>query len=190
MMCRDAYGSVLFIDEAYSLYRDDAHSSDYGREALDTLIAEMENHRDDLLVIMAGYTDEMDTLMRGNSGLKSRMPYTITFNNFNRKELYLIFASLVKKNFCYEEEVLTEAEAYFNGLSDAFITAKDFSNGRFVRNLFERTWAKAAMRRELENGKLKIIKEDFLRSVSDEDFKKDLTVTTRKSKRIGFGSGE
>ena len=58
-MCRDAYGSVLFIDEAYSLYRGDENSRDFGREALDTLIAEMENHRKDFVVIMAGYPDDM-----------------------------------------------------------------------------------------------------------------------------------
>ncbi|MBR5741103.1 MAG: AAA family ATPase, partial [Firmicutes bacterium] len=73
-ICRDAYGSVLFIDEAYSLYEDDAPGrNDYGKEALTTLISEMENHRDDMLVIMAGYTDEMETLMKGNTGLRSRM---------------------------------------------------------------------------------------------------------------------
>lgn len=59
-ICRDAYGSVLFIDEAYSLYRDKGLSNaDYGREAIDTLVAEMENHRTDLMVIMAGYPDEI-----------------------------------------------------------------------------------------------------------------------------------
>lgn len=61
-MCRDAYGSVLFIDEAYSLYRGDDNSRDYGIEAIDTLISEMENHKDDLVVIMAGYTDDMENL--------------------------------------------------------------------------------------------------------------------------------
>ena len=82
---------MLFIDEAYSLFRGDGNDRDYGREALDTLIAEMENHRSDLVVIMAGYTDEMDTLMKGNAGLASRMPYTLEFPNFTREELYKIF---------------------------------------------------------------------------------------------------
>ena len=95
-ICRDAYGSVLFIDEAYSLYRGDDNSRDYGREALDTLIAEMENHRNDFVVIMAGYTDDMDKLMAGNMGLASRMPYTIEFPNFTREQLYEIFESMSK----------------------------------------------------------------------------------------------
>ena len=187
MMCRDAFGSILFIDEAYSLYRSDNDPQDYGREALDTLISEMENHRDDFLVIMAGYSDEMDTLMKGNVGLSSRMPYIIRFDNFSREELYSIFESLVKKNFKYDEEVLTEAKSYFMGLDDSVLSSKLFSNGRFVRNIFERTWAKAAMRRDLEDGMLKLIKEDFILSVSDEAFKKELG-ETRKTKRIGFAT--
>lgn len=184
-MCRDAYGSVLFIDEAYSLYRGDNDSRDFGREALDTLIAEMENHRDDILVIMAGYPDDMDKLMRGNPGLKSRMPYTITFNNFSREQLYDIFASMLQKNFEYDEEVLAAAKDFFLSLDEGTLSAKEFSNGRFVRNLFERTWAKAAMRRELSKGKLKIIKEDFLRSIADDEFKKGMQ--GKEHKRIGFG---
>ena len=147
-MCRDAYGSVLFIDEAYSLYRGGS-SNDYGKEALDTLIAEMENHRSDLVVIMAGYTEDMEILMKGNAGLASRMPYILEFPNFNRDELFTIFKSMVSGRFKYDEDLMAAAKDYFNALPDAFITAKEFSNGRFVRNLFERTWAKAAMRCQL-----------------------------------------
>ncbi|MBR1747428.1 MAG: AAA family ATPase, partial [Clostridia bacterium] len=106
-ICRDAYGSVLFIDEAYSLYRsDDEDSKDYGKEALETLIAEMENHRDDLLVIMAGYTDDMEKLMRGNLGLAGRMPYVLEFANFTRDQLYEIFVGFATKRFPCEEETL------------------------------------------------------------------------------------
>ena len=187
LMCRDAYGSVLFIDEAYTLYRGDRDNKDYGKEALDTLISEMENHRDDLLVIMAGYPDDMEYLMQGNSGLRSRIPYLIHFRNFTREELYQIFESLVKKHFKYDDEILPAAKEYFLSLDESVISSKEFSNGRFVRNIFERTWAKAAMRRELENGKLRLAKEDFLLSIADQEFK-DSLVGGRKSKRIGFGS--
>ena len=186
MMCRDAYGSVLFIDEAYSLYKGARDTQDYGKEALDTLISEMENHRDDLLVIMAGYPDEMENLMSGNSGLRSRMPYVVTFKNFTREELYGIFEALVKKSFKYNDDLLTTAKEYFMGLEDRMLESKEFSNGRFVRNIFERTWAKAAMRRDLDHGVLRLSKEDFLLSVSDENFKKDIG-DSRRTKRIGFG---
>ena len=182
-ICRDAYGSVLFIDEAYSLYRGDDNSRDYGREALDTLIAEMENHRNDFVVIMAGYTDDMDKLMEGNMGLASRMPYTIEFPNFTREQLYEIFESMVKARFKYDKQLLNAAHEYFNNLPDEIIQAKEFSNARFVRNLFERTWAKAAMRCQL-NGRQNIVltKEDFEHASSDKEF----AVKATKKTRIGF----
>ena len=182
-ICRDAYGSVLFIDEAYSLYRGDDNSRDYGREALDTLIAEMENHRNDFVVIMAGYTDDMEKLMEGNMGLASRMPYTIEFPNFTREQLYLIFESMVKGRFKSDKQLLAAAHAYFNVLPDEIIQAKEFSNARFVRNLFERTWAKAAMRCQL-NGRQNIVltKDDFEHASADKEF----AFKAVKKTRIGF----
>ena len=182
-ICRDAYGSVLFIDEAYSLYRGDDNSRDYGREALDTLIAEMENYRNDFVVIMAGYTDDMDKLMEGNMGLASRMPYTIEFPNFTREQLYLIFESMVKGRFKSDKQLLAAAHAYFNVLPDEIIQAKEFSNARFVRNLFERTWAKAAMRCQL-NGRQNIVltKDDFEHASADKEF----AFKAVKKTRIGF----
>ena len=182
-ICRDAYGSVLFIDEAYSLYRGDDNSRDYGREALDTLIAEMENHRNDFVVIMAGYTDDMDKLMEGNMGLASRMPYTIEFPNFTREQLYLIFESMVKGRFKSDKQLLAAAHAYFNVLPNEIIQAKEFSNARFVRNLFERTWAKAAMRCQLD-GRQNIVltKDDFEHASADKEF----AFKAVKKTRIGF----
>ena len=184
-MCRDAYGSVLFIDEAYSLYSDDGASRDFGREALDTLIAEMENHRTDLVVIMAGYPEEMEKLMRGNAGLESRMPYIIEFPNYTRDQLFRIFISMAKKTFkfdaAFEEAVLD----YFNALPTEAITSKTFSNARFVRNLFERTWGKAVMRAQLgQNDELCLTREDFIMASSEREFKKTVE---KKSRPMGFG---
>lgn len=182
-MCRDAYGSVLFIDEAYSLYRGDDTGRDYGREALDTLIAEMENHRSDFVVIMAGYPDDMDTLMSGNAGLKSRMPYTLEFPNFSREQLYDIYVSMLNGNFSYGQDLLSAAKEYFLSLPEEVLNSKEFSNARFVRNLFERTWAKAAMRCQLERkSKIELIKDDFDRSVSDKDF----ATAMEKKTKLGF----
>lgn len=182
-ICRDAYGSVLFIDEAYSLYRGEGNDRDYGREALDTLIAEMENHRSDLVVIMAGYTDEMNTLMEGNAGLASRMPYVIEFPNFTREQLYDIFVSMLNGRFKYEESMLPVVKEYFMSIPDHIINSKEFSNARFVRNLFERTWAKASMRCQLEKlGSIVLIKDDFERSIGDKEF----SFGVEKKSRIGF----
>lgn len=187
-ICRDAYGSVLFIDEAYSLYRGGGVGNDYGREALDTLIAEMENHRTDFVVIMAGYTDEMKTLMEGNSGLASRMPYTIEFPNFTRDQLFDIYVSMVGSgNYVADKKTLDAVRAYIDKLPEEFITAKEFSNARFVRNLFERTTAKAALRMQLDGKpvvgrKLVLTKDDFDRAISDGEFK----IEEQAKRKIGF----
>ena len=183
-ICRDAYGSVLFIDEAYSLYRGPDDQRDFGREALETLVAEMENHRSDLVVIMAGYTDDMDVMVKGNAGLASRMPYTIEFPNFTRDELYMIFESMAKRDFSCEDELLFAAREYFDNLPEAMISAKEFSNGRFVRNLYERVWAKAALRCQMEDKSEIVLKKvDFELSVQDGEFN---VMNQKKKKPIGF----
>ena len=182
-MCRDAYGSILFIDEAYSLYRGEGNDRDYGREALDTLIAEMENHRSDLVVIMAGYTDDMEKLMQGNAGLASRMPYVIEFPNFTREELYNIFVSMLNRQFKYDADILPVAKDYFMNLPEEVISSKEFSNARFVRNLFERTFAKASMRCQLAKiSSVTLTRDDFERSTSDKEF----TFIMQKKNKIGF----
>lgn len=182
-ICRDAYGSVLFIDEAYSLYRGDDDTKDFGREAIDTLIAEMENHRNDFVVIMAGYNSDMDKLMGGNLGLASRMPYTVEFPNFTREQLYEIFVSMVKDAFKYDKGIFSAAHDFFMNLPEETILSKEFSNARYVRNLFERTWAKAAMRCQL-SGKSEIVltRDDFEHASADKEF----VANVPKKTRIGF----
>ena len=182
-ICRDAYGSVLFIDEAYALYDGTPHTNDYGKEALTTLISEMENHRDDMLVIMAGYTDDMDTLMKGNAGLRSRMPYIIEFPNYTREQMFEIFMHMVIKHFEYEPELEKEAKRYFDSLSKDYISSREFANARFVRNLYERTWSKAAMRASMAGlNRIKLTKNDLLAAESEKEFSEKLETT----KRIGF----
>ena len=183
-MCRDAYGSVLFIDEAYSLYRGAQDTKDFGREALDVLIAEMENHRSDLVVIMAGYPDEMKILMQGNAGLASRMPYVIEFPNFDRKQLYEIYVSMVNRQFTGDEALFAAAKRFFDGIPDSVLNSKEFSNARFVRNLFERTWAKASMRCQLEESSdISIKKIDFEAATADKEFNFN---ANKKTCKIGF----
>ena len=182
-ICRDSYGSVLFLDEAYALYDNDVSTNDYGKEALATLISEMENHRDDMLVIMAGYTDDMETLMKGNAGLRSRMPYAITFNNYSRDELFEIFMMMVKKHFSYSDEFEAEAKKFFKSLSDGYIGSKEFANARFVRNLYERTWSKGALRASLSGERsVELIKDDFVAASSEKEFSEKID----QRPRIGF----
>ena len=187
-ICRDAYGSVLFIDEAYSLFRDEYSSSrDFGREALDTLVAEMDNHRDDMCVIMAGYKDEMDAMLKGNAGLKGRIPYEIEFRNYTRAELEKIFFTMLDGVFDYEDELKNAVHEFFADIPEETFNSKVFSNARLVRNLYERTWGKAAYRQSLEGGELRILKNDLVGAMADNEFKNLMKKTTERTV-IGFGS--
>ncbi len=182
-ICRDAYGSVLFIDEAYSLYEGGPQNNDYGKEALTTLISEMENHRDDMLVIMAGYTDDMETLMQGNAGLRSRMPYVIHFPNYTRKQLHEIFMLMVKKHFEYEPELEKASYDYFMTLPEEIVGSREFANARYVRNLYERTWSKGSLRASLDGrDRIKLTKTDFTAASSEPEFSE----APKKTVTVGF----
>lgn len=182
-ICRDSYGSVLFIDEAYALYDDSHTNNDFGREAITTLISEMENHRDDMLVVMAGYTDEMETLMKANPGIRSRMPVILHFPNYTKRQLFDIFMLMVRKHFMYDVGLEEEAHKYFEALSEQYMQSKEFANARFVRNLYERTWSKAALRCSL-TGKSQIVlmKEDFIAASGEKEFNEKIEV----KKVVGF----
>ncbi|MBP5321123.1 MAG: AAA family ATPase [Kiritimatiellae bacterium] len=187
--CRDAYGSVLFIDEAYGLFRGEDSSIDYGREALETLVAEMENHRDDFCVILAGYEDDMKTLLKGNSGLESRIPFFIDFPNYSREELERIFFSMLGKNFECEEGVRESVRDFFNTIPDDVLHSKAFSNARLVRNLFERVWGKAAYRCSMNRSPVfRIMKSDLALATEEHEFKRLLTKSDydRHTAPIGF----
>ena len=135
-------------------------------------------------VLMAGYPDEMKHLMKANAGLESRMPYVIEFPNYTKVQLFEIFMKMVNKSFDYAEGFEEVAKEYFNKLPEELISSKEFSNARFVRNLFERTWGKAAMRSQLDRvEKLTLSKEDFLLASSEDEFK----INEKKPKNtLGF----
>ena len=130
-----ALGGVLFIDEAYALsvHRGEA---DFGQEAIDTLLKAMEDHRDDLVVIVAGYTEPMQAFLDSNPGLRSRFNKFIMFNDFSPAELLEIFKSQCSKNSMEPtEEACEAAGAYFEELVNRHDPS--FANGRTVRNFFE-----------------------------------------------------
>lgn len=185
--CRDAYGSVLFIDEAYALFNGDKGSRDFGPEAIATLVAEMENHRDDMCVIMAGYSDEMKIMLTVNPGLESRIPYNIDFPNYTKEELVKIFFMMVESSgFKCEKSLETAVADFFSKIPDSEISAKGFSNARFVRNLFERTWGKAACRSRLGEEEIVLLASDFISATEGQEFKQLMEKSTRKP--IGFGA--
>jgi hypothetical protein len=138
-----AVGGVLFIDEAYALTA--GHWNEYGLESISTLLKLMEDHRDDLVVIVAGYPDKMAEFLSSNPGLKSRFPRTFLFADYSVEELAEIFFRSVNR----ESFVLSDA-AYAKlpeVLSQAYAARDEgFGNGRFVRTLFERTIARQANR--------------------------------------------
>ena len=169
-ICRDAYGSVLFIDEAYALAvkEESGGTASFNSEALNTLLSEMENHRDDMVVIMAGYKDEIDDLMRSNTGLVQRMPYEINFPNYTREQLSEIFFAQARKDFLFGEEFIDLVREYFRTLPNNIYLSPTFANARFVRNLFERTWSKAVMRAQLEKAELTtLLPSDFEKAAEE-----------------------
>lgn len=137
-----ALDSVLFIDEAYSLNGHSDH--DFGKEALDTIIRHMENNRNRSVVIFAGYNNEMDQLFKLNPGLKSRVPFNIGFRDYNSEELMDIFELLSSKKYIYSGEVKDELKRFFEKSRKHY--KEDFSNARFVRNVYERIVMKQSTR--------------------------------------------
>ena len=128
-----AMGGVLFIDEAYSLVSD--RSGGFEDEAIATLIKEMEDHRDEICIILAGYTDEMKELIKRNPGFESRIQFTINFPDYSSEELLEIFNGLCKKEKYRLSKGCTEI------LLQHFEEARleeGFGNGRYVRNIFEK----------------------------------------------------
>ena len=130
-----AMGGVLFIDEAYSLTHGKGET-DFGQEAVDTILKAMEDHRDDFVVIVAGYPDLMEEFISSNPGLKSRFNQYINFSDYTAEELYEIFCL-----YCKEQDLQfdKECENYLIKHFQEMIDDKnaDFANGRDVRNFFE-----------------------------------------------------
>jgi replication-associated recombination protein RarA len=138
-----ARGGVLFIDEAYTLSRDAGSSSGFGQEAIDTLVKLMEDHRDDTVVIVAGYPHEMDGFIAANPGLRSRMPRTIDFPDYTDDELLVIFGGMCRGA---GYTATASAKARVRALLAASARGPSFGNARAVRTLFEQAVRTQALR--------------------------------------------
>jgi probable Rubsico expression protein CbbX len=137
-----AMGGVLFIDEAYYLYRPE-NERDYGQEAIEILLQVMENQRDDLVVILAGYKDRMDTFFRSNPGMTSRIAHHVDFPDYTEDELYAIAAlMLAQQDYRLDEE----AEVALRDYIAKRRAQPNFANARSIRNALDRARLRQANR--------------------------------------------
>ena len=156
-----AMGGLLFIDEAYALATHEGDNS-FNGEAIATLIKAMEDYRDDLVVIFAGYTKEMQAFLDSNSGIVSRIGYTLEFDDYTNKELIEIFNGMVKKaGFVLEDGTDEVVEKLINENRGM----KNFGNARFIRNVFERTVINHATNTKKNK------KKEILKTITKKDIK-------------------
>lgn len=145
-----ALGGVLFIDEAYSLASKPGNNSSFNDECIATLIQAMENYRDNLVVIFAGYSKEMDAFLKSNSGIVSRIGYTMEFKDYTVNELITILKSMFEKSgFIINNEAIEKAKQIILEFKDT----QGFGNARFVRNLYEKSIIKHASNVQNETSK-------------------------------------
>ena len=175
---REASGGVLFIDEAYSLVDD--RDGSFGDEAINTIVQEMENHREDVVVIFAGYSNKMKDFLDKNPGLRSRISFHIPFADYTSAELCRIAELLSQKNgMRIDASAVKKLEQIF----DIAKNDSDFGNGRYVRKLFEQAKMNQATRLLEKN--LDSITVDEITTITAEDI---ILPEVKKSetRRIGF----
>jgi probable Rubsico expression protein CbbX len=154
---RRAMGGVLFIDEAYYLYRAE-NERDYGSESIEILLQYMENHRDDLVVILAGYGDRMETFFASNPGMSSRIAHHLEFPDYSLDELVAIGDVMLSQQ---RYRLSEEAVAVFRDYLARRATQPRFANARSVRNALERARLRQANRLAVRAGALG--KDDLMR---------------------------
>ena len=161
-------GGVLFIDEAYSL--SSGGENDFGREAIETILKAMEDKRDDLVVIVAGYTEPMEKFLSSNPGLESRFNKHIDFPDYTGDELFSIFEKLcVKNHYVMTDDAREHASRFFNSLYES--RDDNFGNGRDVRNCFEDMISRqadrvAVMEEPSKDDLMSVLKSDIDPSIS------------------------
>jgi len=163
-LLESSLGGVLFIDEAYTLAPGDSHGDTYGQEAIDTLLKYMEDHRDDLVVIVAGYKQPMARFINSNPGLQSRFNKFLEFPDYSPEELVKIFSSLVDSNaYNLDERASEKVSCLFSEIHA--LRGDYFANGRLVRNVFESVLAMHATR----VGSLALADEASLALITEDD---------------------
>ena len=175
----EAQGGVLFIDEAYSLVDD--RDGSYGDEAINTIVQEMENHRDDVVVIFAGYPDKMEKFLQKNPGLRSRIAFHVPFYDYDTESLCSI-ANLIanQKGLNLTEEACEKLAGIFDNVR----AERDFGNGRYVRNIIEK--AKMAQATRLLAMDFDSICSKDITTIRAEDIEQPMIGVKKEQRRIGF----
>ena len=174
---KEAEGGILFIDEAYSLVDD--RDGCFGDEAINTIVQEMENHRNDVIVIFAGYPDKMEWFMNKNPGLRSRISYHVPFDDYSPDELCKIAELISKKKGLKLDE---SASLKIREIMESAISKKDFGNGRYVRTIIEK--AKNMHDSRLIKLDIDMVTKDDIVTLSADDI--EIPVDIKKVKSIGF----
>lgn len=177
----EAKGGILFIDEAYSLVDD---SNSFGDEAINTIVQEMENNRDDVIVIFAGYPDKMKNFLDKNEGLRSRIAFHLDFPDYSADELMGILKLMAdKKGYKLSADIEDKCHQIF----ELAVEQQEFGNGRFARNLLEQAMM-AQSKRIIKENKGKKISRKTLTTLKAEDFDVNASEKLKKDtkQRIGF----
>lgn len=177
----EAKGGILFIDEAYALCTHSDNNRDFGRRVIDTLMPHLSEPNNDLIVVMAGYTEEMTTLLKSNPGLASRFPINFEFPDYTPEELMQIG----KQYFAtYKYQITAEAEAAIQRLFNSAVNIPNFGNGRYVKTLIENhIIPNMANRIALSNA---FDDTDALVRIEVADIPLDNTIKREKRQTIGF----
>jgi probable Rubsico expression protein CbbX len=162
---KKAMGGVLFIDEAYYLYKPE-NERDYGQESIEILLQVMENQRDDLVVILAGYADRMDTFFKSNPGMSSRIAHHLDFPDYSQEELQRIGDKMLDgMNYRFGGD----ARATFADYLERRITQPHFANARSVRNALDRARLRQASR--LFADRDRVLTQDDLTTITADDIR-------------------
>lgn len=177
----DAMNGVLFIDEAYGLTSSNTASggvASYGDEAIAVLLKEMEDKRGQFCVILAGYKDEMKSMISSNPGLESRIQFTLDFPDYTREELSEIAVAFLKKKY----EIDNAALARLLDITEYYRVRKNFANARTVRNILDQVIMNQNLRTEDSVGDSMITAEDVDDYIADEG----INLSSAGKNRIGF----
>lgn len=176
---KEAQGGVLFIDEAYSLC--DSYENGFGDEAINTIVQEMENHRDDVIVIFAGYPEPMKEFLDRNPGMRSRIAFCVEFADYTTEELCEITElMLAKKQITITELGMKKLKKNFESIKES----RDYGNGRFARKMLEEAEMNLA-ERICQMSEMEITKE-MLTTINESDIPDVPLGERRQIKKIGF----